>query len=135
MIQSPVGTGKSFLFFDGLIYGLYKHCDRNIVNAKCKDADIYIIFSVDNELYMIHRNITATATKTANSSKVSESTKSKLYIYNKAEKAEIAKKTENDRLCEEQNDEAIHKIPERFKSENIHNIYKNLPNDLISKVK
>ena len=105
MIQSPVGTGKSFLFFDGLIYGLYKHCDRNIVNAKCKDADIYIIFSVENELYMIHRNITATATKTANSSKVSESTKSKLYI------------------------------SKSNTSENTHNIYKNLPNELISKVK
>ncbi len=81
MIQSPVGTGKSFLFFDGIIYGLYKYSDRNIVNVNCKQWDIYIVFEIDDNIYMIHRSISTTATNAADSSKLSESTKSKLYIY------------------------------------------------------
>lgn len=88
MIQSPVWTGKSFLFFDGIVYGLYKYSDRNIVNANCKEWDIYILFEVEENIYLLHRSITTTNSKTANSSKVSESTKSKLYEYVKADKPE-----------------------------------------------
>lgn len=79
MIQSPVGTGKSFLFFDGIVFGLYTELERKVVNANCDDADIYIIFSVADEVYMLHRNITPT--------KSSQSVKSKLFSYkwNKSE--------------------------------------------------
>lgn len=73
MIQSPVGTGKSFLFFDGIVFGLYTELERKVVNANCDDADIYIIFSVADEVYMLHRNITPT--------KSSQSVKSKLFSY------------------------------------------------------
>jgi len=37
LIKAPIGSGKSFLFFDGPIYGLYKYSSRNILNTKSKD--------------------------------------------------------------------------------------------------
>jgi hypothetical protein len=36
LIKAPIGTGKSFLFFDGPIFGLYKTSDRTIINKDSK---------------------------------------------------------------------------------------------------
>lgn len=57
LIKAPIGSGKSFLFFDGPIYGLYKYSSRNILNTKSKDGYIKLIFEVNQETYIIIRNI------------------------------------------------------------------------------
>ena len=57
LIKAPIGSGKSFLFFDGPIYGLYKYSARNILNTKSKDGFIKVIFEVNQETYLIIRNI------------------------------------------------------------------------------
>jgi hypothetical protein len=36
LIKAPIGAGKSFLFFDGPIYGLYKYSGRNMLNNQSK---------------------------------------------------------------------------------------------------
>lgn len=57
LIKAPIGSGKSFLFFDGPIYGLYKYSSRNVLNIKSKDGFIKILFEVNQETYLIIRNI------------------------------------------------------------------------------
>ena len=71
LIKAPIGSGKSFLFFDGPIYGLYKYSSRNILNTKSKDGFIKVMFEVNQETYLIIRNI--------KKGKVKESCESKLY--------------------------------------------------------
>lgn len=36
LIKAPVGRGKSFLFFDGIVYALYKKSHRSMLNATAK---------------------------------------------------------------------------------------------------
>jgi DNA repair exonuclease SbcCD ATPase subunit len=57
LIKAPIGSGKSFLFFDGPIYGLYKYSSRNILNTKSKDGFIKVMLEVNQETYLIIRNI------------------------------------------------------------------------------
>ncbi|MFA7298145.1 MAG: hypothetical protein WC010_00720 [Candidatus Absconditabacterales bacterium] len=57
LIKAPIGSGKSFLFFDGPIYGLYKYSTRNILNTKSKDGFIKVICEVNDTIYLITRNI------------------------------------------------------------------------------
>ena len=71
LIKAPIGSGKSFLFFDGPIYGLYKYSARNILNIKSKEGFVKVIFEVNQEIYLIIRNI--------KKGKVKESCESKLY--------------------------------------------------------
>lgn len=71
LIKAPIGTGKSFLFFDGPIYGLYKYSNRHILNTKSKEGFIKLIVEVNGVNYLIIRNI--------KKSKVKESCESKVY--------------------------------------------------------
>lgn len=71
LIKAPIWSGKSFLFFDGPIYGLYKYSSRGILNTKSKEGFIKIIVEVDKNYYLIVRNI--------KKGKVRESCESKLY--------------------------------------------------------
>ncbi|MCX6823710.1 MAG: hypothetical protein NT085_01090 [candidate division SR1 bacterium] len=57
LIKAPIGSGKSFLFFDGPIYGLYKYSSRNILNTKSKEGFIKVICEVNQTVYLITRNI------------------------------------------------------------------------------
>jgi DNA repair exonuclease SbcCD ATPase subunit len=57
LIKAPIGSGKSFLFFDGPIYGLYKYSNRNVLNTKSKDGFIKVICEVNQTVYLITRNI------------------------------------------------------------------------------
>lgn len=57
LIKAPIGTWKSFLFFDGPIYALYKYSSRNVLNIKSKSWFIKLLFSVNNENYLIIRNL------------------------------------------------------------------------------
>jgi len=72
LIKAPIGSWKSFLFFDGPIYGLYKYSTRNILNTKSKDGFIKIICEVNETIYLITRMIKKGKSK--------DSCESKLYI-------------------------------------------------------
>ncbi len=71
LIKAPIGTGKSFLFFDWPMYGLYKYNTRNILNNKSNEWFIKIIFSFEDETWLITRQITK--------AKIKESCSSNLY--------------------------------------------------------
>lgn len=72
LIKAPIGSGKSFLFFDGPIYGLYKYSSRNMLNTKSTEGYVKCIIEINDIQYLIVRNI--------KKSKVKESCESKLYI-------------------------------------------------------
>jgi DNA repair exonuclease SbcCD ATPase subunit len=59
LIKAPIGSGKSFLFFDGPMFGLYKLANRNMLNALSKEGYIKILVEVNGELYFIIRNLKA----------------------------------------------------------------------------
>lgn len=81
LIKAPIGTGKSFLFFDWPMYGLYKYNTRNILNNRSSEGFIKIIFTFENETRLIIRQITK--------AKVKESCTSLLY---KIENFQLEKK-------------------------------------------
>jgi DNA repair exonuclease SbcCD ATPase subunit len=58
LIKAPIGSGKSFLFFDGPLYGLYKHSERRMLNIHHKTGYIKIIFSLHDQYYLIVRDLT-----------------------------------------------------------------------------
>ncbi|MEI6774753.1 MAG: hypothetical protein WCL18_08500 [bacterium] len=70
LIKAPIGSGKSFLFFDGPIYGLYKYSSRNILNTKSKDGFIKLICEVNETTYLITRMIKKGKSKDSCESKV-----------------------------------------------------------------
>ncbi len=70
LIKAPIGSGKSFLFFDGPIYGLYKYSSRNILNTKSKDGFIKLICEVNQTTYLIIRTIKKGKSKDSCESKV-----------------------------------------------------------------
>lgn len=55
LIKAPIGSGKSFLFFDAPMFGLYKTSNRNVLNVNAKEGYIKILFEVSNEYYLIIR--------------------------------------------------------------------------------
>jgi len=57
LIKAPVGSGKSFLFFDGLIWGLYKYSTRNMLNVARKDWFIKLLFEINEQKYLVVRNL------------------------------------------------------------------------------
>ena len=70
LIKAPIGTGKSFLFFDGPIYGLYKANSRNILNTQSSEGFIKLIFSYNDEQYLVIRQLSKAKTKESCSSKL-----------------------------------------------------------------
>lgn len=71
LIKAPIWSGKSFLFFDGPIYALYKYSSRNILNINSKDWYIKVLIDINWEQYFIIRELKR--------SKVKESCSSKLF--------------------------------------------------------
>ena len=63
LIKAPIGAGKSFLFFDGPIYGLYKYSSRSMLNTQCKSWFIKLLFEVEGQTYLIVRNLSKAKTK------------------------------------------------------------------------
>lgn len=57
MIKAPIGSGKSFLFFDGPTYALYKTSKRNLLNTQSKEGEISLIFSEGDNYYLIKRSL------------------------------------------------------------------------------
>jgi DNA repair exonuclease SbcCD ATPase subunit len=68
LIKAPIGSGKSFLFFDGPLFGLYKIANRNMLNAQSKEGRIKIFFELDEEKYLVIRNLKAGKSKDSCSS-------------------------------------------------------------------
>ena len=57
LIKAPIGSGKSFLFFDGITYGLYKSNSRNLLNIPSKIGTIKLIFEVDGQVFLVIRTL------------------------------------------------------------------------------
>lgn len=55
LIKAPIGSGKSFLFFDGPSYALYKSSSRNMLNIHSKEGEISVIFQDESWYYLIRR--------------------------------------------------------------------------------
>ena len=60
LIKAPIGSGKSFLFFDAPRYALYKDSSRNMLNLQSKNGDISLIFDVDGAYYLVKRILKST---------------------------------------------------------------------------
>ena len=60
LIKAPIGSGKSFLFFDAPRYALYKDSWRNMLNLQSKSWEISLIFDVDWSYYLIKRILKST---------------------------------------------------------------------------
>jgi len=58
LIKAPIWSGKSFLFFDWPLYGLYKYAHRRMLNIHNKSWYIKIIFSLYDNRYLITRSLT-----------------------------------------------------------------------------
>lgn len=72
LIQAPIGSGKSFLFFDGPIYGLYKYSTRRMLHIEEKKWFIKLLFSHQDQLYLVVRDMSA--------AKAKDSCKSRLFL-------------------------------------------------------
>jgi len=57
LIRAPIGSGKSFLFFDGPTYALYKNTGRNVLNVDSKSGFIKLLFEVEWQKYLVVRNL------------------------------------------------------------------------------
>lgn len=56
LIKAPIGSWKSFLFFDGIVFGLYGYSKRDMLNVQSKDGRVKILFkNEDNDIYYIER--------------------------------------------------------------------------------
>ena len=55
LIKAPIGSWKSFLFFDAPRYALYKDSSRNMLNLQSKSGEISLIFDVDWVYYLVKR--------------------------------------------------------------------------------
>jgi DNA repair exonuclease SbcCD ATPase subunit len=62
MIKAPIWTWKSFLFFDAPIYALYKTSSRTITNKDSKSWMIQLLFSINENYYLVIRKLTQTKT-------------------------------------------------------------------------
>ncbi len=59
MIIAPVGTGKSMLFFDWPVYGLYKYGTRDVLNNACDTGSISMLIEINDEYWLIRRQLKA----------------------------------------------------------------------------
>lgn len=72
LIQAPIGSGKSFLFFDGPLFGLYKYRNRPILNKQATSWAVQILFEAEGQTRLIQRALKPTK-------KWGESIKTKLW--------------------------------------------------------
>lgn len=75
LIKGGIGKGKSFHFFDSIMFWLYKYQNRKILNTSCDTGDVSILFENFWNIYLIERNIKKSSSGT-------ESIQSKLYLIN-----------------------------------------------------
>ncbi len=84
LIKSPIWIWKSFLFFDWPIYALYKKSDRKILNIKSDKWFVKLLFRVEDQDYLIIRNLKKSLENSATSQlfKVNEWIIEKILTYN-----------------------------------------------------
>lgn len=63
LIQAPVGSGKSFLFFDGIVYGLYKYSSRPLLRHQAESGAVSILREQRDGVYLVRRTLTHGKTK------------------------------------------------------------------------
>lgn len=63
LISAPIGSGKSFLFFDGPLYALYKHSTRNMLNVNQDKGNISCFFEIHGDHYLVVRQLAKGKTK------------------------------------------------------------------------
>lgn len=93
LIKAPIGTGKSFLFFDGPIYGLYKYSARNILNTNSNEWFVKLIWEFEWEKYLLVRNLKKGKSK--------DTCQSKLFKIDWLDTAEVSKNLENQIIIED----------------------------------
>lgn len=57
LIKAPIGSGKSVLFFDSIVFALYKHANRELVNTSCKTWTIKLAFELQWQQFVIVRQL------------------------------------------------------------------------------
>lgn len=57
LIKAAIWSGKSFLFFDGPVYALYKYSSRNILNTNSEDGFIKLLFDIEWQYYLVIRKL------------------------------------------------------------------------------
>jgi len=57
LIKAPIGTWKSFLFFDGPMYGLYRYAARNMLNIASKEWFIKLLWDFEWEKFLLVRKL------------------------------------------------------------------------------
>lgn len=72
LIKAPIGSGKSFLFFDGPVFGLYRKNSRPLLNMNSEKGELVCEFRLWDMQYCVQRTITKT--------KKWESISSKLWV-------------------------------------------------------
>jgi len=70
LIKAPIGSGKSFLFFDWPVYALYKNTGRNVLNVDRKSWFIKLLFETNGQKYLIVRNISKWPVKDSSASQL-----------------------------------------------------------------
>lgn len=60
LIKAPIGSGKSFLFFDGPVFGIYKYSDRQMLSIKATEWFIKICFEHEGKIIVAIRDISRT---------------------------------------------------------------------------
>jgi len=70
LIKAPIGTGKSFLFFDAPVYGLYKHEPRQVLNIRATTGYVKLLVRVHDTDYLIIRQLRKGKQKTSCTSQI-----------------------------------------------------------------
>lgn len=60
LIKAPIGSWKSFLFFDGPVFGIYKYSERQMLSIKATEWWIKVCFEHDGKILVVIRDITRT---------------------------------------------------------------------------
>lgn len=60
LVTAPIWSGKSFLFFDGPLFALYKYSSRPMLSRTCKKGAIRCVFYYESQWYLIERQLKPT---------------------------------------------------------------------------
>lgn len=93
LIKAPIGSGKSFLFFDGPSYALYKNASRNLLNIQSKIGTIKLLFSYNDQVFLIKRILKKGKSKDSCASQLFEIEKTPSELESLREKAEVLQDT------------------------------------------
>lgn len=74
LIKAPIGSWKSFLFFDGPVFALYKYAARPMLHRHAKQWRVRLLFEEEGSYYFIERQLKPTKAG-------GESIQSRLYRY------------------------------------------------------